>query len=74
MPPAGFEPAILAGDWPQTHALERSHRDRPFNKIQIIIFIISASLQQKTTPVTNKRNEMAHLHDDDDDDVEEEEK
>ena len=24
MPPAGFEPAIPAGDRPQTHALDRS--------------------------------------------------
>ena len=24
MPPAGYEPAILAGEWLQTHALDRS--------------------------------------------------
>ena len=24
MPPVGFEPAILASEWPQTHALDRA--------------------------------------------------
>jgi hypothetical protein len=24
MPPAGFEPAIPASEWPQTHALDRA--------------------------------------------------
>ena len=24
LPPAGFEPAILASEWPQTHALDRA--------------------------------------------------
>jgi hypothetical protein len=30
MPLAGFEPAIPANERPQTHALERGHRDRLF--------------------------------------------
>ena len=40
MPPAGFEPAIAASDWPQTLALDRSasgvHAHNPYTSIKVI--------------------------------------
>jgi hypothetical protein len=36
MPPAGFEPAIPASEWPQTHALDRGATGIDSDKISCI--------------------------------------
>ena len=39
MPPVGFEPTISAGEWPQTHALDRAATRTGDNHELIDIFV-----------------------------------
>jgi len=50
MPPAGFEPTIPAGQWPQTHALDRAATGISgiiINNDKIIIIIIIIIINDK---------------------------
>jgi hypothetical protein len=45
MPPAGFEPAIPAGEWPQNHALDRAATGIGSSKFKVNYFKTKNKIQ-----------------------------